>query len=84
LYFIEHVREWDAENHGTRQLLQDILSKLLIWPALFDGCVLNRQTANTIKSAKFSDVSFKRLYGPYGESLFFQLSNSLIVGTATK
>ncbi|XP_047741457.1 thiol S-methyltransferase METTL7B [Hyalella azteca] len=44
LYFMEHIREWDSDKHSMKQRFQDCLTWLQVWPALFDGCELNRET----------------------------------------
>lgn len=66
-YFIEHVREFDSENHGTRQKMQDFLSTFKIWPTLFDGCYLDRKTLEVVKEAGFSSVEGENLYAPLGQ-----------------
>ncbi|XP_018013645.1 putative methyltransferase-like protein 7A [Hyalella azteca] len=83
LYFLEHVREWDSEKHPTKQRFQDWLTWLQVWPALFDGCELNRETLQLVKSAGFSEVDGQKMYAPI-DNFIFQLVNPTIFGTATK
>uniref|UniRef100_A0A2P2I1Y4 Methyltransferase-like protein 7A n=1 Tax=Hirondellea gigas TaxID=1518452 RepID=A0A2P2I1Y4_9CRUS len=83
LFFVEHIREWDGEAHGYRMILQDILTILRLWPILFDGCELNRETLQDIESAGFSEVNAEKKYGPIDYSVF-QVFNSHLIGSATK
>ncbi|KAF2367839.1 S-adenosyl-L-methionine-dependent methyltransferase [Trinorchestia longiramus] len=83
LYFLEHVREWDTENHGMKQRFQDLFTYLGIWPFLFDGCELNRETFKAIESAGFSQVDGKRVRFPEKHPIF-QIIDSQMLGTATK
>lgn len=94
-YFIEHVREFDSENHGTRQRVQDFLSMTRIWPTLFDGCFVDRKTLEVVKEAGFTSVDGKNLYVPLGQidtpglvaniqNFIFQVVVPHAIGIATK
>ncbi|XP_063606092.1 thiol S-methyltransferase TMT1A-like [Penaeus indicus] len=82
-YFLEHIREFDSENHGTRQKIQDLLTRIGLWPFLFDGCCLNRDMLPVIEAAGFSKVNGERFYAPVN-SFFFQLIKPHLKGTAEK
>lgn len=42
LFFLEHV----ADEPGTlRRCIQNLLSDSDLWPAMMDGCTLNRESA---------------------------------------
>uniref|UniRef100_A0A2P2I129 Methyltransferase-like protein 7A n=1 Tax=Hirondellea gigas TaxID=1518452 RepID=A0A2P2I129_9CRUS len=83
LFFIEHIREWDAKNHGYRLFLQDFLSLLRIWPNMFSGCELNRETLKDVEAAGFSSVEAEKKHAPITHPIF-QISGSQVVGIATK
>lgn len=53
-YFLEHIRASDTRPNV--QWFHDFMSKSGIWPALFDGCYLNRETKSKLKGAGFSRV----------------------------
>lgn len=82
-FFIEHIREWDSEKHRGRQICQDLLTMTWVWPTLFDGCELNRETLKHIEAAGFSDVKAQKLYAPIDHPLF-KIVNSQLLGYATK
>ncbi|CAL4098667.1 unnamed protein product, partial [Meganyctiphanes norvegica] len=63
-YFLEHVREFDSQKYRLRQLVQDLLTELRIWPTLLDGCCLNRETLEVVKNAGFSSVEGENFYAP--------------------
>jgi len=81
-FFIEHVRDWDP-SHSSKQRAQDLLTGTGVWPTLFDGCMLNRQTSYDINDAGFSEVQIEKKYAPMN-SLPFSLVNPMVVGVATK
>jgi len=81
-FFIEHVRDWDP-SHSSKQRAQDLLTGTGVWPTLFDGCMLNRQTSYDINDAGFSEVQIEKKYAPMN-SLPFSLVNPMVVGIATK
>ncbi|KAF0295055.1 Methyltransferase-like protein 7A [Amphibalanus amphitrite] len=52
-YFLEHV----GHPSGTwRRRLQNVLSNSGFWPAVFDGCVLNREVEEVMQTGGFSQV----------------------------
>lgn len=55
-YFLEHIRAPDSSPKV--QWFHDFISKTGIWPALFDGCYLNRETKTVLKKSGFSKVDF--------------------------
>lgn len=63
-YFLEHVREFDSKSYRLRQIVQDILTELRIWPTLLDGCCLNRRSLEAVTSAGFSNVAGENFYAP--------------------
>ncbi|CAL4067237.1 unnamed protein product [Meganyctiphanes norvegica] len=94
-FFIEHVRDFDSEKHGTRQKIQDFLTTFQIWPTLFDGCYLDRKTLEMVKDAGFSSVEGEHLYVPLGQlektglgpsiqNFIFQVVTPHAKGIATK
>ena len=82
-FFFEHVKEFDTENNSMRAKKQTILTKLRIWPTIFDGCELDRDTLSFIKSAGFSDVDCKLTYAPLQGRLFDNIKPH-VTGVATK
>jgi len=63
-YFLEHVREFDSKKYRLRQIVQDVLTNLRIWPTILDGCCLNRRTLEVVKNAGFSSVEGENFYVP--------------------
>uniref|UniRef100_A0A2P2HWY8 Methyltransferase-like protein 7A n=1 Tax=Hirondellea gigas TaxID=1518452 RepID=A0A2P2HWY8_9CRUS len=83
LFFVEHIGEWDTKKHNFKKMFQDIFTYLRIWPYLFDGCELTRDTLKELEQAGFSKLNAKRKYAPIEHS-FFQILNPHVVGNATK
>jgi len=81
-YFMEHVKDWD-ESNKKRRFLQEILTRTGLYPALQDGCLLNRETQNEIKSAGFSMLKLEKKYAPNDHPIFW-LEAPMVVGCATK
>lgn len=81
--FVEHVKEWDKKNHGTRRFLQSLLTNLGMWPFLFDGCHLNRNPLSAIEAVGFSNVSVDEQYAPM-PAWFMSVAAPHLKGVATK
>lgn len=82
-YFLEHIREFDAEKYFWRQKIQDFLTASRLWPFLFDGCCLNRDMLSCIESSGFSKVDGERFYAPIS-NVFFHLIKPHLKGVAEK
>ena len=83
-FFFEHIKEWDAEKNSSRALAQTLLTKTRIWPAVYDGCELDRDTLAPIQRAGFSKVEFLRSIAPGFEAAAFGLLAAHLTGVATK
>ena len=75
-YYLEHVA---APPRTWKRWLEDKLSP--IWSEVADGCVLNKETGDIIKSVGFSDVVYQTTPNMIGCKIF---KVDVIFGTATK
>jgi ubiquinone/menaquinone biosynthesis C-methylase UbiE len=72
--FVEHVA---APRRGLRRLVQRLIRRPWAW--LFEGCQLDRRTADLIARAGFSDVTIA--HRPFRRSLFYPV-NTAVWGVA--
>ncbi|KAF4528199.1 hypothetical protein B566_EDAN014024 [Ephemera danica] len=73
-----------AKPGTTLNKVQRVLSQSRIWPTLFLGCRLDKETGKEVKRAGFSDVDLKDLE-VYSEShIAFKLIRAHVAGVATK
>ncbi|XP_066946308.1 thiol S-methyltransferase TMT1A-like [Macrobrachium rosenbergii] len=83
-YFMEHITEFDLENHAFRRKLQHIFTHYIpVWPFVFDGCQLDRDPLPNIEKAGFSKVDAERYYAPVPHVVFDPEKPNL-KGVATK
>lgn len=82
-FFFEHVKEWDTEKQSKRIWWQFFLTKIGLWPTVFDGCELNRDTLPFIQNAGFSKVDYEREYAPIPDPKFSVIQPH-VFGVATK
>nr|CAD7609242.1 unnamed protein product [Timema genevievae] len=80
-YFMEHVHERSPTFLRTVQLL---LSASGLWPAVFDGCHLDRDAARSIERASFKDLSYKYVSVEDSRVPLLNLMKSHLIGSATK
>nr|CAD7440290.1 unnamed protein product [Timema bartmani] len=80
-YFMEHVHERSPTFLRTIQLL---LSASGLWPAVFDGCHLDRDAARSIERASFKDLSYKYVSVEDSRVPLLNLMKSHLIGSATK
>nr|CAD7402206.1 unnamed protein product [Timema cristinae] len=80
-YFMEHVHERSPTSLRTVQLL---LSASGLWPAVFDGCHLDRDAARSIERASFKDLSYKYVSVEDSRVPLLNLMKSHLIGSATK
>ncbi|KAG0714960.1 Methyltransferase-like protein 7A [Chionoecetes opilio] len=70
-YFMEHIAEFDLKKYRWRRRLQDVLTYWIpVWPFIFDGCCLDRETLPAIQQAGFSSVQAQKYYAPVPNILF--------------
>ena len=74
-FFLEHVA---APRGSTGRRAQDVLMRPHRW--MFNGCEVNRDTAEVLRSSPFADVRIEEVVGPVA-TLYLR---HRIVGTATK
>nr|CAD7265257.1 unnamed protein product [Timema shepardi] len=80
-YFMEHVRERSPTSLRT---VQHLLSASGLWPAVFDGCHLDRDAARSIERASFKDLSYKYVSVEDSRVPLLNLMKSHLIGSATK
>lgn len=81
--FVEHVHEWDRNNHRIRRFLQGVLTVTGFWPFIFDGCHLNRNPLPVIDAVGFSNVSSNQDYAPL-PVWWMKVAQPHLRGVATK
>ncbi|XP_020629822.1 methyltransferase-like protein 7A [Orbicella faveolata] len=66
-YFLEHVagKPWTLQY-----LVQQIVSKSLIWPTVFNGCRCDRETLSWIEEAGFKMVQVEKIWLDWTPGMF--------------
>ncbi|XP_045116454.1 methyltransferase-like protein 7A isoform X2 [Portunus trituberculatus] len=83
-YFMEHIVEFDLKKYWWRRKLQHVFTHWIpVWPFIFDGCCLDRDTLPVIQQAGFSSVHAQKYYAPI-PSMFYEPERSNMKGIATK
>lgn len=83
-YFMEHIAEFDLKKYWWRRKLQDLFTYWIpVWPFIFDGCCLDRETLPAIQQAGFSAVHAQKYYAPI-PSILFDPERPNLKGIATK
>lgn len=83
-YFMEHIAEFDLKKNWLRRKLQHVLTHWIpVWPFIFDGCCLDRDTLPAIQQAGFSSVHAQKYYAPVPNFLF-EIESPNLKGVATK
>ncbi|CAG7728565.1 unnamed protein product [Allacma fusca] len=80
-YYLEHVMD-HPDTKRYRQ--QKWLTKLGIWPWIFDGCHLDREFDVQVAKAGFSEVDQKRFFINTAGSRILDIIQPHIVGVAVK
>nr|CAD7415724.1 unnamed protein product [Timema poppensis] len=80
-YFMEHVRE---RSPTSLRMVQLLLSASGLWPAVFDGCHLDRDAARSIERASFKELSYKYVSVEDSSVPLLNLMKSHLIGSATK
>lgn len=83
-YFMEHIAEFDLKKHWLRRKLQHVFTHWIpVWPFIFDGCCLDRDTLPAIQKAGFSSVHAQKYYAPV-PNFIFEIESPNLKGVATK
>lgn len=83
-YFMEHIVEFDLKKHWLRRKLQHVFTHWIpVWPFIFDGCCLDRDTLPPIQQAGFSSVHAQKYYAPV-PNFIFEIESPNLKGVATK
>lgn len=83
-YFMEHIAEFDLKKHWLRRKLQHVFTHWIpVWPFIFDGCCLDRETLPAIQQAGFSSVHAQKYHAPV-PNFIFEIESPNLKGVATK
>ncbi|XP_067009625.2 thiol S-methyltransferase TMT1B [Anabrus simplex] len=80
-FFLEHIQEPDDPS---LRRMQNILTKIKVWPYVFDGCHLNRNVKKNIKQIKFKEVNCDHLQFDMKDPYPLKFTRTHIIGTAIK
>lgn len=81
---MEHIKEFDVKSHWWRRQMQDVFTNWLpVWPFVYDGCCLDRDTLPNIQKIGFSKVEADKYYAPVPHWVF-NVEKPNLKGVATK